>query len=135
MRSALACYTRIAYGSPLFIEAPAFTRLLPSYLSDDQYRGLQGVLLSNPTAGAVMPQTGGFRKMRWSDSRRGKGTRGGLRIIYHHFIEDAQIWFLTLYGKDEIEDLTPAQKRNLRAAIMAERQERLRRQAPRKRAR
>jgi hypothetical protein len=57
----------------LFIEAPAFTRLLPSYLSDDQYRGLQEALLSKPDAGAVMPQTGGFRKMRWPDPRRGKG--------------------------------------------------------------
>jgi hypothetical protein len=120
----------------LFIEAPAFTGLLPSYLSDDQYRGLQEALLSNPDAGAVMPQTGGFRKVRWPDPRCGKGTRGGLRIIYYHFIEDAQIWFMTLYGKDELKDLTPAQKRTLKAAINAERQARLaRRQAPRKRTR
>lgn len=117
----------------LFIEAPAFTLLLPSYLSDDQYRGLQEALLSNPDAGAVMPHTGGFRKMRWPDPRRGKGTRGGLRVIYYHFSEDAQIWFMTLYGKDELKDLTPTQKRTLKAAINAERQARLaRRQAPRK---
>jgi hypothetical protein len=120
----------------LFIEAPAFTRLLPFYLSDDQYRGLQEALRSNPNTGAAMPQTGGFRKMRWPDPRRGKGTRGGLRIIYYHFIDDAQIWFMTLYGKDELKDLTPAQKRTLKAAINAERQARLvRRPAPRKRTR
>jgi hypothetical protein len=41
----------------LFVEAPAFTRILPSYLSDDQYRGLQEALLSNPAAGAVMRLT------------------------------------------------------------------------------
>jgi hypothetical protein len=120
----------------LFVEAPAFTRLLPSYLSDDQYRGLQEALLSNPGAGAVMPQTGGFRKMRWPDPRRGKGTRGGLRIIYYHFVEDAHIWLMTLYGKDELKDLTPAQKRILTAAIHAERQARLaQQQAPRKKRR
>ena len=120
----------------LFIEAPPFTRLLPRYLTDDQFRLLQQALLSNPQAGAVIPQSGGFRKMRWPDSRRGKGTRGGLRIIYYHFIEDAQIWLMTLYAKDEMKDLTPAQKRGLQAAIEAERRaRRARRPAPRTKAR
>ena len=108
----------------LFIEAPPFTRLLPSYLTDDQFRLLQHALLSNPQAGAVIPQSGGFRKLRWPDPRRGKGTRGGLRIIYYHFIEDAQIWLMTLYAKDEMNDLTPAQKRTLKVAIEAERRAR-----------
>jgi hypothetical protein len=108
----------------LFIEAPAFTRLLPTHLTDDQYRRLQEALLANPEAGSVMPQTGGFRKMRWPDPRRGKGARGGLRVIYYHFIDDAQIWLMTLYGKDELEDLTAVQKRTPRAAIDAERQAR-----------
>lgn len=27
-----------------------------------------------------MPGTGGFRKMRWADARRGKGRRGGLNF-------------------------------------------------------
>jgi hypothetical protein len=104
----------------VFIEAPAFTRHLPRYLTGDEYRRLQAVLAANPETGAVMPQTGGFRKMRWPDPRRSKGTRGGLRIVYYHFIEDAQIWCVTLYGKDEMEDLTSAEKRALKAAIEAE---------------
>ena len=41
-----------------------------------------------------MPGTGGFRKMRWADARRGKGRRGGLRIIYYHFKSDHQIWLM-----------------------------------------
>jgi hypothetical protein len=114
----------------LFIEAPAFTRHLPSYLTDDEYRQLQGALLTNPEAGAVMPQTGGFRKLRWPDSRRGKGTRGGLRIIYYNFRADSQIWLMAMYGKDELEDLTAAQKRTLKAAIDAERQARTARRPP-----
>ena len=104
----------------LFIEAPTFTRHLLSYLTDDEYRHLQEALVSNPDAGAVMPGTGGFRKMRWPDPRRGKGARGGLRIIYYHFADEAQIWLMTLYGKDEVTDLTPAEKRTLKAAIHAE---------------
>lgn len=117
----------------LFVEAPTFTRLLPAYLTDDQYRRLQDALLANPEAGPIVPHTGGFRKLRWPDARRGKGTRGGLRVLYYHFIEHAQIWLMTLYGKDEIQDLTPAQKRTLRAAIDAERQARSARRPVRRR--
>ncbi len=108
----------------IFIEAPAFTRHLPSYLTDDGYRRLQETLVGNPEAGTVMPGTGGFRKLRWPDARRGKGTRGGLRIIYYHFPDAAQIWLMTLYGKDELKDLTAAEKRTLKAAIDAEREAR-----------
>jgi hypothetical protein len=108
----------------VFIEAPAFTRHVPSYLTDDEYRRLQGVLLANPEAGTVMPGTGGFRKMRWRDPRRGKGTRGGLRVVYYHFANEAQVWLMTLYDKDELKDLTVAEKRALRAAINAEREAR-----------
>jgi hypothetical protein len=57
-----------------FIEAPAFTRHLSDYLSDDEYRAVQEELVTNPELGDLMPGTGGFRKMRWADTRRGKGS-------------------------------------------------------------
>ena len=103
-----------------FIEAPAFARLLSRYLKDDAYRELQNRLSVNPEAGDLMPGTGGFRKIRWADARRGKGRRGGLRIIYYHFPSDHQIWFMTLYDKDEATDLTPKEKKSLKAAIEGE---------------
>jgi len=56
-----------------FIEAPAFTRHLSGYLNDDGYRELQAKLGANPELGDLMPGTGGFRKVRWADARRGKG--------------------------------------------------------------
>jgi hypothetical protein len=58
--------------------------------------------------------------MRWADARRGKGRRGGLRIIYYHFASDHQIWLMTLYGKDEASDLTTQQGRPLKVAIEEE---------------
>jgi len=90
------------------------------YFSDEEYRVFQAHLAANPSLGDVMPGTGGFRKLRWQDPRRGKGRRGGLRIIYYHFPAYQQIWLLTLYGKDEAADLTPEQKKSLRRAIEAE---------------
>jgi mRNA-degrading endonuclease RelE of RelBE toxin-antitoxin system len=106
-----------------FIEAPLFTKLLPRYLSDDEYRVLQSEMAANPEAGDVIPDTGGFRKLRWRDPRRRKGKRGGLRVIYY-FFRDGQIWLLTIYDKDEVDDLTPEQRRTLKEAIARETEER-----------
>ena len=103
-----------------FIEAPAFTRHLSKYLDDDEYRNLQAELAANPEVGDLMPGTGGFRKMRWTDSRRGKGRRGGLRIIYYHFKSDCQIWLMMAYDKDEASDLSAKEKKALRTAIESE---------------
>ena len=61
----------------VFLETPLFTRLLDTYLTDESYRELQRTLMENPEVGDVMPGTGGFRKVRWEDARRGKGKRGG----------------------------------------------------------
>lgn len=104
-----------------FFEAPAFTRHLHAYLDDEGFMALQLFLADQPEAGDVMPGTGGFRKLRWGDDRRGKGKRGGLRVIYYFLHDDHQIWLVTLYGKDEADDLTPTQKAQLRTAIATER--------------
>jgi mRNA-degrading endonuclease RelE of RelBE toxin-antitoxin system len=103
-----------------FVEAPTFTRYVAQYLADEEYRQLQNQLANNPELGAVMPGTGGFRKLRWADSKRGKGRRGGLRIIYYYFLADQQIWLMTLYDKDEASDLSPSVKKALKHAIETE---------------
>ncbi len=103
-----------------FIEAPAFTRHIAEYLDDESYAALQNELAENPEAGDVMPGTGGFRKVRWADPRRGKGRRGGLRVIYYYFLSDFQILLVTIYGKDEAADLTPSEKKALKDTAAVE---------------
>lgn len=115
-----------------FIEAPRFTQLLPEYLTDDEYAELQLYLARDPEAGDVIPGTGGFRKVRWADRRRGQGRRGGLRVIYYLFLQESQIWLLALYGKDEAADLTASEKRLLKAAVDQEKQHRARRRIVRR---
>ena len=100
-----------------FLEAPAFTRHIHEYLDEEGYRVLQLELAASPGLGPVMPGTGGFRKVRWADRRRGKGRRGGLRIIYFYFESEQQIWLMTLYDKDEASDLSAKEKKALRATI------------------
>jgi hypothetical protein len=103
-----------------FIESPAFARHISDYLSDEGYRAMQNELASNPEAGDLMPGTGGFRKVRWADPRRGKGRRAGLRIVYYYFARDHEIWLMTLFDKNEASDLSPKEKQALKAAIEAE---------------
>ncbi|GLK60542.1 toxin HigB-2 [Azotobacter vinelandii] len=104
----------------LFIETTSFTATVGDYLTDDEYRQLQGELLKNPDAGDVMPRTGGFRKLRWADGRRGKGKRGGLRVIYYWLLGDGQFWMFAIYDKNELENLTAEQEKLLKQAITAE---------------
>jgi hypothetical protein len=63
-----------------FVETKLFTRLVQEYLSDDEYAQVQQALIADPEVGAVIPGSGGVRKMRWRVAGRGK--RGGLRVIY-----------------------------------------------------
>ena len=100
-----------------FFEAPPFARHLAAYLDDLDYAALQEFLTETPEAGDIVAGTGGFRKLRWADQKRGKGKRGGLRVIYYYLSGDHQIWLFTVYGKDEADDLTAAQRQQLRAAI------------------
>jgi len=108
---------RILVVKLVFVEAPAFARCRESYLNDLDFGRLQVALLQSPERGDVIPGTGGLRKLRWTDSRRGKGKRGGLRVLYLYLKGDGEIWFFTLYDKDEVKDLTPREKVLLRKAV------------------
>ena len=46
-----------------------------------------------------------MRKLRFVDERRGKGTRGGLRVVYYWWPTGGQFWLFTLYGKDEADEI------------------------------
>jgi len=69
----------------------------------------------------MVPGAGGIRKLRWKDSHRGKGRRGGLRVVYYCFLSEEEIWLLTLYSKDEAADLTKGEREQLRRILEAER--------------
>jgi hypothetical protein len=86
-----------------FVETKLFTRLVQEYLSDDEYSELQQALIANPEAGAVVPGSGGIRKLRWGVAGRGK--RGGIRVIYFLRTRQGQIWMLTLYPKNVAENI------------------------------
>ena len=108
----------------LFVELPAFERNRSAYLTDEALRGLQNAMLNNPEAGDVITGTGGLRKVRHGDATRGKGKRGGLRIIYYWWEPKRQFWLFTLYDKDELDDLSPKEKAALKTLLKQELEER-----------
>ena len=89
-------------------------------MDEEAFGGLENLLMKHPEAGDPMPDTGGLRKLRFADARRGKGKRGGLRVIYYWWDAGFQFWLFTLYDKDEMADLTRQQRKALKGMIKAE---------------
>lgn len=51
----------------------------------------------------MIPGSGGLRKIRWAG--KGRGKRGGVRVIYYYKNSEGQIWLLTIYAKNEDENI------------------------------
>lgn len=86
-----------------FVESKLFTRLVGDYLGDDEYSKLQATLAEEPERGAIVPGSGGVRKLRWAQPGRGK--RGGIRVIYYAKTHEGVIWMLTIYAKNEEQNI------------------------------
>lgn len=86
-----------------FVESKLFTRLVGDYLTDDAYAELQVALAEAPECGSVVPRSGGVRKLRWAQPGRGK--RGGIRVIYYAKTHEGGIWMLTIYAKNEEQNI------------------------------
>ena len=97
-----------------FIETTGFTEAITELLPDHAYARLQQRLMENPDSGRVMPGCGGLRKIRAADPRRAKGKRGGARVIYLHVRAAARFYLLDVYGKDEKDDLSANEQKQLR---------------------
>ncbi|MHB8966983.1 MAG: type II toxin-antitoxin system RelE/ParE family toxin [Thermoleophilia bacterium] len=90
-----------------FVETSIFTEEVQNLLGEEEYRALQLALLFRPEQGAVIKGSGGLRKIRWG--AKGKGKRGGCRIIYYLDKSQESIYMLFAYPKSERADLTTAQ--------------------------
>lgn len=81
-------------------------------IGSDGIEAVAAYLAGRPGAGDVIPGAGGARKLRWA--ARGKGKRGGARIIYVYVVISARIYLLRCYVKNVRTDLTPQEKKELR---------------------
>jgi len=104
----------------LFVELPAFDRYRAHYLTDEAFATMQLEMMANPEMGDVIEDTGGLRKLRQPDPKRGKGKRGGLRVIYYWWKSGRQFWLFTLYNKDEVSDLTAQERKSFKGMLKRE---------------
>ena len=106
----------MAYSSFVeFIETRDFERHRESYLNDDEFAALQFWLMAYPEAGDIIKGSGGVRKIRWK--AKGKGKRGGMRVIYFFKSKSHEIFLLSLFHKSEVSDLTKNEIRLLKGIV------------------
>ena len=98
-----------------FRETTKFTENLLKLLSEEDYFELQWELVDNPTGGSIIKGSGGIRKIRWS--AKGKGKRGGARVIYYFAVGNDTIFMLDVYAKNEKEDLSTFEVKFLRNLV------------------
>jgi len=88
------------------VETPEFLASTRKLLGDEERTALVDQLAYNPSAGTVIPGTGGIRKLRWG--LEGRGKRGGARVIYFFHNLEMPLFLLTAYAKSERDDLSHA---------------------------
>lgn len=104
-----------------FIETKIFSKRMAGLLSDDDFAAFQAELAQNPEKGPVVEGSGGLRKVRWR--LKGRGKSGGLRIIYLYIRVRNRIYLVFVFAKDESDNLTPVQKKQLKSIADAIKQE------------
>ena len=102
----------------VIVETRAFTARIDDLLSGDDYRALEAHLVRNPASGDVIPGSGGLRKIRWGS--KGRGKRGGCRVIYFWHPVSGRLLMLFAFSKSERADLDAAQKKLLRRVVETE---------------
>jgi len=95
----------------VFVELTPFIAFRTEHWSDEDLRGLQNFLLTAPDAGDVIPGGSGLRKLRWAV--KGRGKRGGARVIYYRQVARECIYLICGYVKNVQADLTHAQIKTL----------------------
>lgn len=98
-------------------ETPLFTRQANKLFSEEERRDLIDYLAENPLAGDEIPGTGGVRKVRFG--ARGRGKRGGARVVYFYGGQRVPIYALLAYSKSDKTDLSTGDRRAVAVLVKA----------------
>jgi len=94
------------------VETPEFLTRIDKLMTDGEREQLIAYLAANPTAGDLIPGTGGVRKLRWG--LEGRGTRGGARVIYFYQKANLPLFALTIFAKNDRADISQHDRNALR---------------------
>ncbi len=96
-------------------ETAPFVRRIGNLLSEEERTDLIAYLAEHPGAGVLVQGAVGIRKLRWA--RRGKGKRGGIRVIYYFHSDMMPLYLLAAFGKNEKANISTEEKRQLARAV------------------
>jgi hypothetical protein len=102
-----------------FIELPVFTRRWNALgLKDEEdLTTLQLVLMANPASGRLIQGTRSIRKLRYAPPRWRVGKRGATRVLYVYLEEFGIVVLCLIYAKGEVDDLSPAVKKQVNQLV------------------
>ena len=81
-------------------------------MGDDEVTATVDYVASNPMGGDLMVGTGGVRKARIA--KPGVGKSGGYRVVWWFGGDDIPVFLLTVFGKNEKDNLSKAECNALR---------------------
>ncbi len=99
------------------VETTLFRRQWPLDWAEEERGEFAAYIAEKPTAGDVIPESGGIRKVRWE--RAGSGKSGGVRVIYFTRNAQGEVVLLTLYAKSKTDNLRGATLKEIRRVLEA----------------
>ncbi len=102
-------------GEIVVLQLPKFKADAAGLIGMDGIEAVAIYLIDHPDAGDMIPGSGGVRKLRWA--AKGKGKRGGVRIVYLYLAMTGRIYLIRCYAKSVKVDLTADEKKQLRQMV------------------
>ena len=97
------------------VETPLFEKQWPLYWSEEERGEFAAYIAEFPSAGDVVPQSGGIRKVRWR--RAGTGKSGGVRVIYFTRTAEEEVVLLLMYAKAKTDNITGPKLKEIRRVL------------------
>jgi hypothetical protein len=99
------------------VETREFQQRAATRMAEAERQDFITFIARQPEDGAIMVGTGGLRKSRWGVGSRGKS--GGVRVIYYYHNPTLPLFLLTVFAKNERDNLAQRERHTLRQVVQA----------------
>jgi hypothetical protein len=90
------------------VETKAFAGAAKGRMTAREIAALIDLLAADPLCGDVIRETGGLRKVRFAT--RGRGKAGSVRVVYYYYNDTMPVFLLTVFAKNEKDNLSKAER-------------------------